>query len=164
MILCSIKFAPWVLLEKQNWLALSGTQSEAKPKVAMLEWPEPFFYGGHWVPEMVEMAGGLDVLGQPGVDSGRFSSNELIQQDPDFIISIACGYDLTKNLEFAQMIAQNPEFSQLKAVQNNNVWAMDANSYCSRPTLRIVDGAEKLQAIFLNQAQSIEGIQRVTSV
>ncbi|MEM7336717.1 MAG: cobalamin-binding protein [Chloroflexota bacterium] len=143
---------------KQDWQTLSDTQPETKPKVAMIEWPDPFFYGGHWVPEMVEVAGGIDVLGQSGLASGRCTSHDIIQQDPDFIISIACGYDLDKNLEFAQMLAQNPEFSRLKAVQNNNVWAMDANSYCSRPTPRIVEGAKMLQAIFLNQAHDAAGV------
>lgn len=146
---------------RQRWSHLEQSIPVQKPTVAMIEWPEPFFFGGHWVPEMVAVAGGVDVLGQAGVESGRCTAEKIIAQDPDFIISIACGYGLEKNVEFASRIAQMPEFEGVTAVKNNNIWAMDANSYASRPAPRIVDGAQKLRAIFTDQGQAVEGIQQI---
>ncbi|MGD1905159.1 MAG: cobalamin-binding protein [Leptolyngbyaceae cyanobacterium] len=146
---------------EHRWQQLSTTQPSHKPKVLMLEWPDPFFYGGHWVPEMVVVAGGIDVMGQVGRDSGRCTFAEIQAQDPDVIISMACGYDLAGNVEFATQLAAKPDFGSLRAVQNHQLWAMDANSYCSRPAPRIVDGAEKLQFIFNHGGQGIEGIQRL---
>ncbi len=146
---------------QHRWQRLQTTQPATKPRVLMLEWPEPFFYGGHWVPEMVAVAGGIDVLGQVGQDSGRCTLSDIQSQDPDIIISMACGYGLTGNIDFANQLAANPEFSSLRAVQTHQLWAMDANSYCSRPAPRIVDGAEKLQLIFNQGGQGVAGIERI---
>ncbi|MDA0867512.1 MAG: cobalamin-binding protein, partial [Cyanobacteria bacterium] len=115
----------------------------------------------HWVPEMVANAGGIDVIGQVGVDSGRCTLQDIQARDPDVIISIACGYGLEGNVELAQQLTAKPDFRALRAVQNHNFWAMDANSYCSRPAPRIVDGAEKLQAIFNQVGQGGAGIERI---
>jgi iron complex transport system substrate-binding protein len=144
-----------------RWQQLQSTQPTLKPRVLMLEWPDPFFYGGHWVPEMVAVAGGIDVIGQVGQDSGRCTLADIQAQDPDVIISMACGYGLAGNVEFAQQLAAQPGFQALQAVQNHQLWAMDANSYCSRPAPRIVDGAEKLQAIFNHAGQDVSGIARL---
>ncbi|NJN22725.1 MAG: cobalamin-binding protein [Leptolyngbya sp. RL_3_1] len=146
---------------EHRWQKLQTTQPTLKPRVLMLEWPDPFFYGGHWVPEMVAVAGGIDVMGQVGRDSGRCTLADIQAQDPDVIISMACGYGLAGNIEFAQQLAAQPGFGALRAVQNHQLWAMDANSYCSRPAPRIVDGAEKLQAIFNHAGQGVSGIARL---
>ena len=146
---------------RDHWQQLQQTQSITKPAVLMLEWPNPFFFGGHWVPEMIEVAGGVDVMGQPGLDSGRCTFKEIKEKDPDIIISIACGHDLEQNVKFANELVADPEFRKLRAAQRNNVWAMDANSYCSRPAPRIVEGTEKLRAIFNNKGKGVEGIERI---
>ena len=111
--------------------------------------------------EMIEVAGGVDVMGQTGLDSGRCTFKEIQEKDPDIIISIACGHDLEQNVKFGNRLVADPEFRELRAVQKNNVWAMDANSYCSRPAPRIVDGVEKLRAIFYNKGKGVEGIERI---
>jgi iron complex transport system substrate-binding protein len=144
-----------------RWQQLQATQPNPSPRVLMLEWPDPFFYGGHWVPEMVAVAGGIDVMGQVGTDSGRCTLEDIQAQDPDVIISMACGYGLAGNVEFATELAAKPGFKALRAVRDHQLWAMDANSYCSRPAPRIVDGAEKLQAIFKDAGQGVSGIQRI---
>ena len=146
---------------REHWQQLQQTQSMTKPAVLMLEWPNPFFFGGHWVPEMIEVAGGVDVMGKTGLDSGRCTFKEIQEKDPDIIISIACGHDLEQNVKFANKLVADPEFRELRAVQKNNVWAMDANSYCSRPAPRIVEGTEKLRAIFNNKGKGVEGIERI---
>ena len=146
---------------RQRWTAVQANQPAHKPRVAMIEWPDPFFYGGHWVPEMVEAAGGIDVLGAAGMPSGRCTADEIVAQDPEIIISIACGYDLAKNVEFAQQIMENPAFEEVTAVRTGNVWAADANGYFSRPAPRLVGGAEMLQAIFTNDSENYADIRRV---
>jgi len=131
-----------------RWGKLQKSRPSSKPNVLMLEWPQPFFYGGHWVPEMVEAAGGIDVMGKIGEPSGRCTTEHIYSANPDIICSIACGYDLEKNLEFARQIIDNEELSGVKAVQQNQVWALHSDHYFNRPGPRVVIGAEQLQAVF----------------
>ena len=148
---------------KQQWDRLKTSGSNPKPKVLMLEWPDPFFFGGHWVPEMVEAAGGIDILGQVGIDSGRCTAQDIVERDPDIIISIACGFDLEKNVEFANKVQNLPELQHVTAIKNNQVWAIDANSYFSRPAPRIIDGVIKLKAIFASQPDGVIGVRQIKS-
>lgn len=123
-----------------------------KPRVLMLEWPDPPFYGGHWVPEMVAAAGGEDVLGRPGEVSRRVSWARIRETDPDVIVVMACGYGLEANRAFAEALYDHPEARALRAVQARRVWAADANSYFSRPAPRLVAGAEALYRVFAGEA------------
>ena len=144
---------------RSKWEAVKSEKIQDAPRVLMLEWPEPPFYGGHWVPEMVAAAGGVDVMGQVGMDSKRTTWADIAELDPDLIVSIACGYNLAKNVEFAEALYTHPEAKQLRAVQTQQIWACDANSYFSRPAPRIVEGAQKLQGIFVGRVG--EGVARV---
>lgn len=146
---------------RDRWAKLAQTLPTPKPKVLMLEWPEPPFFAGHWVPEMVAVAGGVDVLGQPGQDSGRCTWAEIAAADPDVIVAIACGQNLEQNLALTQQLRQQPEFMTLRAVQSQNLWAVDANSYFSRPGPRLVDGAERLRQILHEPEGAIADAQRV---
>ncbi len=130
-----------------RWQALAARARAHRPSVLVLEWPEPFYFGGHWVPEMVQVAGGEDLFGTPGEDSGRLDQAQLRARDPDIVVSAACGYGLDINDRFACAFKARPELSGLRAVKSGAVWAVDANSYFSRPTLRIIDGAEILEGI-----------------
>ncbi len=147
---------------KQRWLTI-----DSKPKtgsrVAVLEWPDPMFYAGHWLPEMISVAGGVDVFGQIGVDSGRCTNEELIAANPEIIISAACGYGLEQNEAFARKFYQNKSWNQLSAIQNQQIWAIDANSYCSRPSPRLVKGADLLYQLFHQQSteENALGFKRV---
>lgn len=142
---------------QKRWQALSETSShvDTKPKVLMLEWSEPPFYGGHWVPEMVEVAGGEDVLGVPGLDSKRTTWADIAERTPEVIVVMACGYDLAKNTSFAETLYTHPEARHLPAVKARKVWACDANSYFSRPGPRVVRGAEILQAVLRGEADAL---------
>lgn len=111
------------------------------PRVLTLEWVEPPFYGGHWVPEQVERAGGVNVLGAAGTDSGRATWPQIAALDPDIIVVMCCGYGLTRNADFARQLLER---SDLRAVQDGQVWAVDANAHFSRPALGVVRGAEVL--------------------
>jgi iron complex transport system substrate-binding protein len=124
----------------------------ARPRVAMLEWPDPPFYGGHWVPEQVAAAGGEDVLGRPGEVSARVTWAQLHEADPDVVVMVACGYDLAANRTFAAALYEHPEALKLRAVRQGAVWAADANSFFSRPAPRLVRGAELLYALLSGQS------------
>ena len=136
---------------RERWGAVQETSleqhTESRPRVLMLEWSEPPFYGGHWVPEMVQAAGGEDILGVPRQDSKRTTWAEIAKHAPDLIVVMACGYDLDKNIGFAEALYTHPEARHLPAVKTQQVWACDANSYFSRPGPRVVRGVEILQAI-----------------
>jgi len=114
-------------------------------RVAMLEWPDPFWFAGHWVPEMVAAAGGCDVRGTAGAPSGRMTPDELVALDPEVIIIGSCGYGLDKNLGFARTLAASPIRKRLRSLQS--LWAMDANSFLSRPAPRVARGVEVLRSI-----------------
>jgi len=134
---------------KARWDAVKAMPPIPQPpRVLMLEWPEPVWTAGHWVPEMVEAAGAQDVFGVAGGLSERKTWDDVVASDPDVIISIACGHGIEKNLEFASALRDHAQAKQMRAVQTGRVFAADANSFFSRPAPRIVRGAELLAYAF----------------
>ena len=125
-----------------------------------LEWVDPYFSAGHWVPEQLISIGGTSAIGSPTEHSRTLTADEIIESNPDVIVVLCCGFDLQKNIEFAQKVYQDERLQHLDAVQKEQVWAIDANSFCSRPTLRVIDGAHVL-AKALNGEPNTESIQRV---
>jgi iron complex transport system substrate-binding protein len=109
-----------------------------------LEWPDPFFVGGHWVPEMVAVAGGHDVLGRPGVPSRRVSPEHIERAAPEVLVYMPCGFGLADALSQVDDLLVNPAIAVCPAVEGNQVFAVDGSSYFSRPGPRIVDGLEAL--------------------
>jgi iron complex transport system substrate-binding protein len=136
---------------RARWAALPGVAdpglADRGPRVMMLEWADPPFTGGHWVPEQVRAAGAFPVLGAPGQDSRRATWDEVEAADPDVLCVIACGYGLEANLDFARRLAADPRTGALRAVREGRLWALDANACFSRPTGRLVRGAELLVEI-----------------
>ena len=120
----------------------------ARPRVLCLEWLDPYYVGGHWVPEMAEKAGGQDVLGRAGEPSYRVTAEEIIASRPDVIVVMPCGYNLERtSTELGDM--KIPEsWSDLPAVRDHRIFAVDANSYFSRPGPRLADGVALLAGIF----------------
>jgi len=110
----------------------------ARPAVACLEWLDPLFVGGHWVPQMVELAGGEDVLGLPGEKSRTVSWEEAEAVGAEVVVAMPCGYDATRA---AQEVADH---GAAVARLGARVVAVDASSYFSRPGPRLVDGVELL--------------------
>jgi iron complex transport system substrate-binding protein len=110
------------------------------PRVLALEWLDPPFVGGHWVPDMVAVAGGVDVLGTPGAPSRRVGWDEITRTRPEVVVVMPCGYDL------AGAAAQAGELSGLAAVAGARIVAVDATSYFSRPGPRLATGVEILAA------------------
>ena len=125
--------------------ALANTNS--RPRTLMLEWLEPAFAPGHWVPEQVRIAGGDHAFGRAGQPSVTTTAEEIRAYAPEVIVMIPCGYykeDILRQLPSARL----PEgWSDLPAVKTGDVWAVDATSYFSRPGPRVVDGAEILARI-----------------
>lgn len=120
-------------------------QASYRPRVACLEWFDPPFGPGHWLPELVELAGGRAGLGQAGEPSRRIAWGEVIAFAPEVIVLTPCGFDLERTArEAAAILPHRPGWTALPAVRNGRVYAVDANSYMSRPGPRIVDSLELL--------------------
>jgi len=118
-----------------------------RPRVLALEWLDPPFAGGHWVPEMIDLAGGLDVIGTPGGHSARLTWGEVAAADPDVIVAMPCGFDEAGAREQLGTVAGRPEWRSLRAVRRAKVHPVDANGCFSRPGPRLVDGVERLARI-----------------
>jgi iron complex transport system substrate-binding protein len=119
-----------------------------RPRVFCLEWIDPYYCCGHWVPEMIEIAGGQDALGRKGADSVRTSWNEIAAWAPEILVVSPCGFGLEKAVEQAKRLLRQPGWSELPAVRDGQVFAVDANAYFARPGPRVVDGVELLEHLF----------------
>ena len=119
-----------------------------RPRVFCMEWLDPIYCSGHWVPELVRIAGGLDGLGREGSDSVRIPWDDVRKWDPEFLIVIPCGFHIDKVIEQTPKLCEYDGWADLAAVRNSQVYAVDANSYFARPGPRIIDGAELLAHLF----------------
>lgn len=128
--------------------AAAALADHPRPRVLALEWLDPPFAGGHWVPEMIDLAGGEDVIARPGDHSARLTWEQVAAADPDVIVVMPCGFDEAGAREQIATIADRPEWSSLRAVREGRVHPVDANGCFSRPGPRLVDGIERLAAIF----------------
>ncbi len=113
-----------------------------RPRVFCMEWTEPLYCAGHWVPEMVEIAGGFDALGRKGEDSTRITWDEVRRWSPEILFVSPCGCHLDEAAEEARRLTRLPGWDDLPCVRSNRVFAVDSSSYLSRPGPRIVLGVE----------------------
>jgi iron complex transport system substrate-binding protein len=118
---------------------VDAVASAPKRRVAFLEWTDPLFCGGHWVPEMISLAGGEDPLGRPGEDSVRMTWEEVNATDPEVVVVSPCGYRLDQSAKLARRISRQG---------NARLFAVDANAYFARPGPRIAEGVELLAHLF----------------
>ena len=122
-------------------------RAQERPRVFTMEWMEPPFAGGHWVPEMVRLAGGVTGLVAEGQPSREVSWDEISAFDPEIIVVMPCGYHLDAlELEF-RLTPFPAEWGNLTAVRRGQVYAVDATSYFSRPGPRAVDGLEVMAEV-----------------
>jgi iron complex transport system substrate-binding protein len=112
--------------------------------VFCLDWSDPPFAAGHWVPEMVEACAGVNLLSEKGGPSTVVTHRQIRDANPEAIVFMPCGYYLEEAEEEASALFGHPELRETSAVRNGNVFAVDATSYFSRPGPRIVDGLEIL--------------------
>lgn len=119
----------------------------SRPRVYCMEWLLPPFSGGHWVPEMVAYAGGVEMMGETGEKSRRLEWDAILAAQPEYLFLMPCGYNV--EMIERELMTTNfpPQWWQLPAVQNGNVFAVNANSYFSRPAPRVVEGIEILAAL-----------------
>lgn len=115
-----------------------------RPRVFCMEWMDPLYCCGHWVPEMVRIAGGIDELGREGTDSVRIGWDDVLAWQPDILVVMPCGFHLEKAFAEAQRLSSFPHWADLPAVRNGRVYVVDANSYFARPGPRVVEGTELL--------------------
>jgi len=116
-----------------------------KPKILCIEWSEPLMAAGNWMPEMIEIAGGKDVLGKKGSDSHWIKFENIIESDPDFIIFIPCGFNLKQTkYDVDELIKNNDKWKNLRAFKNKNFYITDGNQYFNRPGPRLVESIEIL--------------------
>jgi iron complex transport system substrate-binding protein len=125
---------------------------KSKPKVLCVEWVDPFFTAGHWVPQMVEYAGGISGIGSTGEPSRRMDIDEAVQLNPDIIVLMPCGFDIKRTLKELPVLTRNEKWKSLKAVKTGNVYAVNANAYFSKPGPRTVVGLEILAKILHPEA------------
>ena len=118
--------------------------------ILLLEWIDPYFSAGHWIPEQIEMAGFKSAIGKKGEKSKKITIEEIIKSDPDFIGLICCGYNLNENKSFANQVYNDKRINHLTAIKNQQIFAFDSDSYFSRPSLRILEGAMQLRNAITN--------------
>ena len=127
---------------------IKNKKFENWPSVIAIEWIDPLFTSGHWIPQMVETAGGKNLISSQKERSRKMGLDELKKIDPDIIIMMPCGFDVDRTIkEYGKILAQDKEWNSLKAVQEGFVFAVDANSYFSKPSFRTITGIEILAKI-----------------
>ena len=117
------------------------------PRVFCMEWLSPPYNAGHWMPELVELAGGTDGLASKGSDSRRLDWREIVDYAPEILILSPCGFHLDDAIRQAHLLTRYPNWDRLPAVKNGRVYAVDASSYFARPGPRVVEGLELLAHI-----------------
>ena len=127
---------------------IQNSEKKLIPKVLAIEWIEPFFTAGHWIPQMIEFAGGINLISKTGEHSRRMDIDEVMNSKPDIIIFMPCGFDIDRTVqEYESILHNNPGWNSLQAVKNNQIYAVDANSFFSKPSIRTIDGLEILAKI-----------------
>jgi len=118
-----------------------------KPTVVCLEWLSPPFNGGHWIPEMIDLAGGVDPLGKLGKDSYRMEWDQVLRVDPDVVLVMPCGHNLERSVQEYHATQFPKGWKQVRAVRNGRVCAVNASAYFSRPGPRLVTGLEIMYSL-----------------
>jgi iron complex transport system substrate-binding protein len=127
---------------------IQNSKKTTAPKVLAIEWIEPFFTAGHWVPQMIEFAGGINLISKTGDHSRRMNMDEVVNSNPDIIILMPCGFDTDRTVrEYESILQNNSVWNSLKSFKNNQIYAVDANSFFSKPSIRTIDGLEILAKI-----------------
>ncbi len=137
----------------QHWRTRLDAMSEdngritTRPRVVCLEWLDPLYVAGHWVPDMVRQAGGIDVLGRPGAPSYRISGHTLMDARPDILVLMPCGFSLARTIDEFGRAAETRPWTTIAAVQEGRVFVVDGHAHYSRPGPRLLRGLELLARI-----------------
>ena len=120
---------------------------KSSPSVAAIEWIDPLMAAGNWVPQLIRVAGGKNLFGEAGKHSPWMKYNDLVEQDPEIIIVMPCGYDIKKSSIEIKTLESKKGWGSLKAVRNRNVYITDGNQFFNRPGPRIIESLEILLEI-----------------
>lgn len=135
------------LLERMVSIEGSAKTASARPRIAIIEWIEPLMAAGNWMPELVAMAGGTNLFGEAGAHSPWMKFEELVAKDPDVIMVAPCGFNMERSAAELPTLQKRPEWANLKAVREGQVFLADGNQYFNRPGPRIVESLEILAEI-----------------
>jgi iron complex transport system substrate-binding protein len=130
--------------ERLKQIETLALQAAVRPRVFCMEWLDPLYCSGHWVPEMVRIAGGIDQLSKQGSDSIRVSWQEVFNWAPEILILMPCGNHLEQVMDVAPKLCSLPRWDEVPAARNGKVYAVDASSYFARPGPRVIQGTELL--------------------
>jgi iron complex transport system substrate-binding protein len=140
------------LQSKMHGIAERACASGRRPRVACIEWHEPLMAAGNWVPELVEMAGAVNLFGEAGAHSPWMNWGQLVDADPDVIVTMPCGFDLERTCAEMYWLTDRPEWRKLRAVETGQVYLADGNQYFNRPGPRLVDSLQILAEILHPEA------------
>lgn len=146
-------------LEDRLAIVAERVRDQPRRRTFALEWSDPPFNGGHWVPEMIALAGGTPVLGEPGEYSVRVRWDEIAAVEPEVVVFMPCGYDLARAVAESATFSDRPELSGVA-----EIYATNANAYFSRPGPRLVDGVEILASVLHPhrvRSDAVDAISRV---
>jgi iron complex transport system substrate-binding protein len=132
------------LQRRMDEITRRAREVAARPSIACVEWIEPLMAAGNWMPELVEMAGGVNLFGEAGKHSPWMTWEEVVRKNPDVIFVSPCGFDIARTMEEMHLLSGKPEWSQLNAVQAGRVFVADGNQYFNRPGPRLVESLEIL--------------------
>lgn len=121
---------------------------QCRPRVACIEWLDPLMSAGNWVPELVELAGGVNLFGTAGEHSPWFLWDDLLKSDPDMVVILPCGFSLARARAEMSVLAEHPNWKELRAVRQGHVYLTDGNQYFNRPGPRLVESLEIMAEIF----------------
>ena len=128
-------------------IAETARSAPNRPRLACIEWIEPLMAAGNWTPELIEMAGAVNLFGEPGRHSPWMSWADLLDSDPDVILVAPCGFDLTRTEQEMHWLTSRPEWSVIRAVRDHRVYLADGNQYFNRPGPRLVETLQILAEI-----------------
>jgi iron complex transport system substrate-binding protein len=124
-----------------------AARSDTRPRIACIEWLDPIYNAGHWVPEMVDLAGGIDGLGEKGEPSKKIAWETVRVFAPEVVVLMPCGFDVRRSMKEAFLLSRLDGWSKLPAVKNDRVYAVNGSAYFNRSGPRLIDGLEILAAI-----------------
>ena len=133
--------------ERMSDIASRAKTAASRPTVACVEWIDPLMAGGNWMPELVAMAGGVNLFGKAGAHSPRMAFEELAGADPDVILIAPCGFNMDRAAADLPILTRRPEWARIKAVREGRVYQAEGNQYFNRPGPRIVESLEILAEI-----------------
>ncbi|HEU4606011.1 MAG TPA: cobalamin-binding protein [Nitrososphaera sp.] len=140
--------------------AVRGMKIKNRPRVLCIEWLDPLFTAGHWVPQMVEYAGGINGISTAGEPSRRMDIDEVVEFDPDIIVLMPCGFEIPRTLKELPALARSEKWKSLRAVKNHDVYAVNANAYFSKPGPRTIMGLEIMAKILHPEASRRIRVQK----